>query len=51
MTLLANSLFSFPCSNSAYADETKKTFCEAEAVINTYLKIVANLLHDGKRCG
>jgi len=46
MTLLVNILLS--SSNSACADETKETFCEAESVIKPYLKILANFLHGEK---
>jgi len=48
--MTANKKASSPClfSNSACAYETKKTFCEAESVIKSCLKILDNLPHGGK---
>jgi len=49
MTLLAESLF-FPLFDYRICWwNEKKTFCKAEPIIKSYMKIVASLLHGGKQ--
>jgi len=47
MTLLVQSLF-FPLQIANMLMKRKKTFCKAESVIKSYMKIVFSLLHGGK---